>query len=692
MMKRIISLFLLISVMIGLMPSNSYAEEDTKKLVYVKVYNGKTTENHEILAKDGEIYFQSHSYELFTSYRFLEGEDHIGLVMGRKKILIEKESGNMQIPVLHYNGNIGKPIVIDGEYYLPASLLLPWLNVACGTSDGVLEIIPDGTSLWKIVDDFKYSDYMFNLYEEYGDSFQSVAGLTAMTTFDTLINLRWERLVSVDGVSGAFHNGSLYDYECYISALIELAQTQPFTGENAKKTVKNVINVNKGLGVAEEVFGTEMLSDEMKKTWSDLNKEIDSYGKVLEYMDIFSVLKMYEVITLADQEYVEYLRWLSEQKTDNRLLDRAIDDTVKMIGEEWGVIATAYGKFGKALISELPSGIVNAIGSNSLDENVKKACNRFSEGIFGSLSDYMLVAKIVYGYVIPVAKGYEGMAKVGINESIQDYCWSLAEQLQQEEMTKENIQRIRQSYLTALRISKMSYEAMQHTMDVRMLGIWDVLKGEGLMDYKLNPIDDKIDCLIASVDTTENDSVEGKEKYTNTLKELFENITLEKNRDAVQIIIEWDGINPDSGELVNLEVFVESLENKLLVFEGEEIYSEDGELLLVYKKEMMKNNGVIKITLFDLEGSYSFTGEDADYNPESWNYISLANARATIIGKNGKRHVLYSKEGLWRAYTGFWFWGICSIEEGKPMYYTYDWIYDESISQWIYEKSIGAEL
>ena len=42
------------------------------------------------------------------------------------------------------------------------------------------------------------------------------------------------------------------------------------------------------------------------------------------------------------------------------------------------------------------------------------------------------------------------MAKVDVLESIQDHCWNLAGNLQNEELTEENIVHIRQSYMTAL--------------------------------------------------------------------------------------------------------------------------------------------------------------------------------------------------------------------------------------------------
>ncbi len=519
------------------------AEDDLKKLT---VYDGENNKEYSVISQNGDIYFSAEAYEELTDYTFAEGDQKLGYTLGDKIILIDPTDGSMSIPVLHYEGSVGEIIEKDGNQYISASQLLPWLNVSCGVGESGLEIVSDGISIWDITDDLDYESYMFNLYREYGDSISDIAGLSAMMTFDTLINLRWDRLVPADGVTGAFRNASLYDQKCYNSALSEVAQQTPFTGADAEKTINTIIKVNKGIGDLEEDLGIdeeavqkdlddyliELGTDQevvesfynMLETWQTLRECVSSYSKIKKYMDIFAVLKAYELSVTADTEYRDYISWLSEQGTDNKLLNNALKHTEIILDEEYAAIFTAYANFGKEVMKDLPKEVVKAIAANSLDDNVIKACNSFNNSVFSSLGEYMLIAKVVYGVVIPVEKGYEGMAKVGVNENIQDFCWNLASQLKDEEMTEENIEHIRQSYLVALQTSKMSYKAMGDTQDVKLLGFIDILNAEGLMDYKLNAIEEKIDCLTASVDATENDSVEGKEEYTDLLLETFQKI------------------------------------------------------------------------------------------------------------------------------------------------------------------------
>lgn len=513
--QRITSFVLMFAMLVALLPTSVYAKEDEKTdAVSIRVSNGSSVLTYDVIFKNGEIYFPAETYGQITNYEFTTGNGNYGYQLGAKWIIINSETGEMVIPVQHYTADIGEVIHKDGTDYLPASALLPWMNVACNVNNNILEIVPDGISLWEIVDELDYSGYMFNLYEEYGDSVSDIAGLTAMSVFDTVIHLRWDRLIPADGtITGAANGGSLYDYKCYKAALTEIAQIDPFSYEQAESVIGDVVKVNNGLDKIEEAMGLDeskkqleldsylrelgtdedvvLLFYDLTETWQNLREGIKAYDQISKYLDILSILKAYELVVETDTEYREYINWLARQEIDNTLFDRALDETTKVLDENMGVLYSMYIKWGHQLLSDLPENVVSAIANNTMNDAVIEACNLYKGSIFSSLGKYMAIAQVVYGVIFPVTDGYEGMAKAGVLEAIQDYCWSLAMQLQDDELTPETITYIRQSYITALQASKKNYESKQETMDAKILGMITVFDGEGLLDYQFNKIDKK---------------------------------------------------------------------------------------------------------------------------------------------------------------------------------------------------------
>ena len=221
--KRIVGVLVALCLLSTIFPIHAEASESNYHFLQVPVYNGNETKTFDAICHEGDLYFSAEDYCLLTKYSFTGGDQKIAYSLGDKMILIDPSEETMTIGVLNYTGETGAILKKDGKIYLSASHLLPWMNVACNQVGYGLEIIPDGISLWEITNKLDYNSYLFNLNEAMGDSAADVAGLCAMSIFDTLINIRWDRLVPVDGtVTGAMHGASLYDYKCYVSALSEL--------------------------------------------------------------------------------------------------------------------------------------------------------------------------------------------------------------------------------------------------------------------------------------------------------------------------------------------------------------------------------------------------------------------------------------------------------------------------------------
>ena len=167
--KRIgISSLLILSLLLQLIliPVNA-SEASTPQPTYLRIFNGNTEETYTVLYLDNEVYFPAESYEKLTNYTLISGNGTYGYQLGSKTIVINVQKREMQIPAQQYTGKIGNIITLDGIDYLPASELLPWMNVACNVHNGVLEIVPDGVSIWEIINEWiDYGAYEFVTYND----------------------------------------------------------------------------------------------------------------------------------------------------------------------------------------------------------------------------------------------------------------------------------------------------------------------------------------------------------------------------------------------------------------------------------------------------------------------------------------------------------------------------------------------
>ena len=393
--------------------------------------------------------------------------------------------------------------------------------------------------------------------------------------------------------------GSLYTYECYVQALSELGSDRPELGDDNIEALKDYVELGKGIDPIAEYIGVKLedgqdglrehlkdvgLDDEsilnilsISDDWDQMRECLSVPSVVTEYVDIFEAYKTYELILETDNEYREYLAWLSDRGTGTKMFDDALDEAQTRLDENKGVVYTLISEFADKILEVVPSKVFKAMASNSMNDTVIEAFNVNSAvtEVWSSCGTYLTVAELAFKTFVPEGvKGFEGMAKVGVLENIQDHCWNLAGYLQNEELTEENIVHIRQSYMTALRASRQMFEAQNELSKFVKFGAEEYA---GAMAPQLKLINMKIQQLIASADCTENDSVEGKQEYTDQLKEIFADVTLSENFITLEELVtinkkvctcNWEGdewffeipqINLDSPEIVaiNKEIMAE---------------------------------------------------------------------------------------------------------------------------------------
>lgn len=535
-LNRVIAIVLFLCLFLGTI-NTSYAAPisiEGADQVYVCISNGDASETYLALITSNDIYLSAKSFGDITKYKFIDGSARYGYKLGRKLVSVDKATGEIDVDLFNIKNAVGDIMSLDGEDYLSASCLLPWLNVSCNVNDDDrIEIIPDEASLWDVIYDIDYNADMFNISTDIGTSTKDTVGLISTVVFDTIINVRWDRLIPSMKADSKWYE-TVYDYKCYVNALTEMATdgTEGFFSK-ADRTTNAVLKASKSLGDIYDSFNCDLFHDldpddeavqmlqEFLLNWEQFREITDAFGNAKKYFDILGAFKTYELFLNTSVEYREYISWLSHYDTGNALFNHAAREVDLKISDRKGSLFTLAIEFGRSLFKELPEKWIEGALKDATDDILQTMSNSLSKGFFHSLSTYMLGAKAFFKAVFPITKGYSEISKIGILEAIQDDSYNIALDLMHEKMTKENVMHIRQSMIMALQSSKMCYDAFKQTTDAKILNCIDIFQTDGAFDFLIDGIDEKIAALIASRDYTENDSIEGKKEYEQRLKDSF---------------------------------------------------------------------------------------------------------------------------------------------------------------------------
>lgn len=139
---------------------------------------------------------------------------------------------------------------------------------------------------------------------------------------------------------------------------------------------------------------------------------------------------------------------------------------------------------------------------------------------------------------------------------------------------------------------------------------------------------------------------------------------------AVKIQVSWDGQKFDGSELVNLKLILQGTMDDgtevCLSEDSPQIFDANDQLVADYSKTVTEDGGEITISIYDTSAYFELSGEDGDYTPDAQNNeIIQANGVASVTDVNEKTYEYSSESGMCRAYTGFWFWGICNLDHGE---------------------------
>lgn len=541
--KRIISLCLILCICISgvqVSADNRYTEQS------LEIESVSGTETYKVLNVDNRIYMSASDFGKITRYEYKEGPDNVLYTLGDKFVSVSKNEGKLSLTNQNYSTKCSKILSHNGNTYIAMDELLPWLNVECLVTDNKLIVASDAISIWELTADLwdNFKTYKFDLYEDLGSTEASSLGLSAAMIFDTILNVRFDKLIPV-GDSILDPAGSLYDHNCYRDLFIEMATDQSLLSAKADGVLQKVFKINKNIGTIEKAFGVDAeeirlygdsylaefgLSEEVSKKFDSLTNDWLEARKIIEDYEAhnpFKIMKSFETTIYTTNEYRKYLSTLCDEKDIDSVMKSGMREASIRLMESKGalysyLIDLGYNKVSKKI-------------TNSIEKGVSET---FQNTSWGSIFLYLDVAKIFYSTIVPVADGMSEMSKFIIYSNVSDYSWDKAYEYAGKELTQDNIAFICQSYMASLKSSKKAFEGMQTLFDSKAFGFSMFGNNDGLMDHRIEPTEEMLAQLALTSSCRENDSTENKDKKAKEIRELLSALVLENSEQTTEFDIE----------------------------------------------------------------------------------------------------------------------------------------------------------
>lgn len=159
--KRILSLLLAAVMLCACFPVTARAAE-TDAPVAVTVWHDELRRLM-VYERGEDLLFRASDLAWMSGFAMEQGGNYIRFTRGSKTVEVYTDKNGITAM------NRGQAIAMEndcleagGEWYLSGASVLPWLNVQCSVSAGVLYTLPNPVSLWDHIADFSLSDYTFD--------------------------------------------------------------------------------------------------------------------------------------------------------------------------------------------------------------------------------------------------------------------------------------------------------------------------------------------------------------------------------------------------------------------------------------------------------------------------------------------------------------------------------------------------
>ena len=513
MIKRGISMLLVLTIVVCMFSAVSpvyAAEYETAEL---RICSDDTLDVYTVVVSDGDYYMAAEDFLSITRYEFPAfHEDYITYLLGTKTVRFSIEGTELVVSngytshKTEYSGAIEK----GGKVYLPMAEVLPWLSVNAHTEGNVLYLDSDPYTYWELCGSFVNR---FNIADELGDDAQAAASLIAFNVFDGFLNLRLDKIIPVAVSNGSgLEVVSLNEYNSYVDFLLESASDDALVSNYGKDVLEVTKHVGKIPESLEEIFDGDIDLDyilklsandmeatnawlEFDEAWQNTKLAGEAAGAI---GDVMSSMKAIELAMKVTPEHLQTLECLEYYLDD--------DDAVME-----SAAAKAYASLKSSMSSIMMEML--SVGEDCLMGIGTDTIKEMIGGFAAPLSLVKATLSLVWPSLVDAT---EESAKLPVYGDVMDTSRALAMDFCYAGMDAEDVDNSRLMLILAYKASKKSYEAMDSYLSA--------FGGEGLLTYKINPIDAELVKLAFAGTCVENDSIEGKEERAAELESMLKTL------------------------------------------------------------------------------------------------------------------------------------------------------------------------
>ena len=168
-MKRIISVFLTLVLIFGMIPVSVNADE--AQFVNIAIIHKESNtdgirKNLSVIEAGEDLLLSGEDLAALGGFEYRIEKGSAYFSRGMKTLRVDLSTSRLypfeDITLVGKINFAEKVQEIDGVYYFPGSEMLPWLNVTCFLKDGVLNIQTDDVSIWEIIPQFVPENFSFD--------------------------------------------------------------------------------------------------------------------------------------------------------------------------------------------------------------------------------------------------------------------------------------------------------------------------------------------------------------------------------------------------------------------------------------------------------------------------------------------------------------------------------------------------
>lgn len=147
----------------GFSPAAPARAQAAEQYATVAVVDPEGATPYTVLVSNSEVLFSGEDLAQIAGFSYEVAGDTATLRRGAKTVEVALSGGDLSVCGTRMGALVPAPLQRDGRWYLPASQMIPWLNLTATVADGALYVLRDEVSAFDVRAGFDPAAYAFDL-------------------------------------------------------------------------------------------------------------------------------------------------------------------------------------------------------------------------------------------------------------------------------------------------------------------------------------------------------------------------------------------------------------------------------------------------------------------------------------------------------------------------------------------------